>query len=84
MQNTGTPMPSQLARTEPTDLAFIDAMVPHHSSLTPLANVVLRRSGNATLKRMARSMIDSQSKQVGQMINERQAWYPNAVTPPRP
>lgn len=75
MAETGMPSPAKLAREKPTDLAFIDAMVPHHSSLIPLANIVLRRSSDTALKQMARKMMDSQAGQVAEMIKMREEWY---------
>jgi predicted outer membrane protein len=84
MQETGMPMPSEIAKARPVDLAFIDAMVPHHSSLIPMANVVLRRSSDTELQALARKMLDAQAKQVGQMIKLREAWFKGTVEPPQP
>jgi len=75
MENTGTMMPDQLASQNPFDRAFIDSMIPHHASAIDLASVALMRSSNADIKRIARSIIDAQSQEIGTMIQWRKQWY---------
>lgn len=82
MRNSGMPTPEELAASDNVDLAFIDAMVPHHASLIPMANTVLVNSDNDKLKEMARMMINSQAMQIGQLTEWREAWYPGVVEPP--
>jgi len=75
MENTGTMMPDQLASENPFDRAFIDSMIPHHASAVDLASVAIMRSSNADIKRIARSIIDVQSQEIGTMIQWRKQWY---------
>ncbi len=75
MENTGTMMPDQLASQNPFDRAFIDSMIPHHASAVDLASVAMMRSSNADIKRIARSIIDAQSQEIGTMIQWRKQWY---------
>lgn len=84
MAESGVPSIAQLGREKPTDLGFIDAMVPHHSSLIPMSNVALRRSGDMELKQVARKGLDAQAKEIADMIAMRKAWYPGRVEPPKP
>lgn len=68
--------PDQLAGQRPFDLAFIDSNVPHHASAVEKAAIAYRQSENEEIKGLAREIIDTQSKEAGQMIGWRQEWYP--------
>ena len=61
-------MPDQLANQQPFDKAFIDSMLPHHAAAIPIASVAYNRSDNQDIQRIARGIIDGQSKEIGQMI----------------
>jgi uncharacterized protein (DUF305 family) len=74
----GMMMPDQLADQQPFDRAFIDSMMPHHSSGIEMASVALMHSDDPDIKRIARGIIDSQAKEIGQMIQWRQEWYPES------
>ncbi len=69
-------MPDQLAGQEPFDLAFIDSMIPHHASAIEMASTANMRSENPEIKRLARGIIDAQSREIGEMIELRQQNYP--------
>ena len=69
-------MPDELAQQEPFDLAFIDSMVPHHASAIEMASTALIHSDNPEIRALARNIIDAQSLEIGQMIELRQANYP--------
>jgi uncharacterized protein (DUF305 family) len=69
-------MPDELAQQEPFDLAFIDSMVPHHASAIEMASTALIHSDNPEIKSLARIIIDAQSREIGEMIELRQANYP--------
>ena len=75
MDNTGMMMPDQLASQNPFDRAFIDSMIPHHASAIDMASVALMRSSNTDIKRIARSIIDAQSQEIGTMIQWHKQWY---------
>ena len=69
-------MPDELAQQEPFDLAFIDSMLPHHASAIEMASTALIHSDNPEIRALARNIIDAQSREVGEMIELRQANYP--------
>ena len=78
MDNTGMLMPDQLAKQHPFDQAFIDSMIAHHASAIAMASVALQRSSNPDIRRIARTIVNAQSAEIGQMIQWRQHWYPAA------
>ena len=68
-------MPDQLAGQEPFDRDFIDSMIPHHASAIEMASTANMRSDNPEIKRLARGIIDAQSREIGEMIELRQQNY---------
>jgi uncharacterized protein (DUF305 family) len=76
MDNMGMTMPDELENQQPFDEAFIDSMMPHHSSAIEMASVALKRSDNPDIQRIARGIVDAQAKEVGQLIQWRHEWYP--------
>jgi uncharacterized protein (DUF305 family) len=77
MQGMGMMMdPEQLAHEEPFDRAFIDAMIPHHQSAIEMAQVAYKESENPQIKNLARDIIDAQEREIAQMKEWRQEWYP--------
>ena len=68
-------MPDQLANQRPFDKAFMDSMLPHHSSAIEMASVANLRSDNSQIKGIARGIIEARSKEIGQMMDWRQQWY---------
>jgi len=66
---------------EPFDLAFIDAMVPHHQSAIDAAQMVIDSAVHPEIRELARQIIEAQKKEIDQMMNWRQKWYPEAPTP---
>lgn len=75
MRNMGMMTPAMLRQAVPFDMAFIDSMVPHHSAAIEMASVVLLRSKNVALRRLARSIVDAQGHEVGEMIAWRESWF---------
>lgn len=75
MDNLGMMDPSATTKARPYDKAFIDAMIPHHAGAIDMANVVLMRGKHGALRRIARAIINAQSKEIGQMIGWRFSWY---------
>ena len=69
-------MPDELVQQEPFDLAFIDSMLPHHASAIEMASTALIHSDNPEIRALARNIIDAQSREIGEMIELRQANYP--------
>ena len=68
--------PEELAGQRPFDLAFIDAMIPHHKSAIEMARVALDQSDNGEIRSLARNIVDSQKQEISQMQQWREEWYP--------
>lgn len=67
---------------ESYDLRFLDAMVPHHEGAVVMAKEVLQKSQRPEMKKLAKEIIQAQSKEIAQMKQWRSAWYPKASTTP--
>ena len=67
---------------EPFDLAFIDAMIPHHQSAIDAAQMALNQATHPEVKALAQEIIDAQLKEIEQMNAWREAWYPDAEAAP--
>jgi uncharacterized protein (DUF305 family) len=61
---------------DPFDLAFIDAMIPHHQSAIDAAMLAADRAQHPKIKKLARSIVDSQQAEIDQLTAWREAWYP--------
>jgi uncharacterized protein (DUF305 family) len=68
--------PERLARSKPFDRAFIDAMIPHHKSAIDMANVALKNTNNPRIRELANNIVDAQAREIEQMKEWRQQWYP--------
>ncbi|MDF5725706.1 MAG: DUF305 domain-containing protein [Rhizonema sp. PD37] len=64
------------------DLRFIDAMTPHHQGAVEMAKVALQKSQRPQIKKLANDIIKDQNKEIAQMKQWRQAWYPKAGDKP--
>lgn len=64
------------------DLRFIDAMAMHHQSAIVMAREVQEKSQRPEIKQLASSIIKDQNKEIAQMQQWRQAWYPQASEQP--
>jgi uncharacterized protein (DUF305 family) len=76
MQMMGMTDPDILANKNPFDKAFIDAMIPHHQSAISMAQVALEESENPKIKELAGNIVSAQQREIEQMLQWRQAWYP--------
>lgn len=65
-----------LAGQRPFDKAFIDAMTPHHESAIAMAEVALEKSQNPEIRRIAQDIVSSQQREISQMREWREEWYP--------
>jgi uncharacterized protein (DUF305 family) len=68
--------PRSLAKADPFDKAFIDAMIPHHRSAIEMAEVAARETKNLDIRKLARGMIEAQKREILQMEQWRQQWHP--------
>jgi uncharacterized protein (DUF305 family) len=60
----------------PFDKAFIDAMIPHHESAIEAARAAETRAEKPEIKALARSIIADQEREITQMKQWKQTWYP--------
>jgi uncharacterized protein (DUF305 family) len=67
------------ATTEGFDLAFIDAMVPHHQTAVMMAQVAAMRAEHPELQALAQTMVEDQSREIEQMQTWRAAWSTGAT-----
>lgn len=80
MMEMGQELARLCATTEGFDLAFIDAMVPHHQSAVMMAEAALERAERPELKTLAQAIIDAQQREIARMQAWRAAWSA-AATP---
>lgn len=73
-----SPMSTPAAALPPFDLAFIDAMVPHHEGAVAMSEVALNRVEHPELRDLALRIIDAQRAEQAQMAGWRDAWFPGA------
>ena len=66
---------------EPFDLAFIDAMIPHHAMAIEAAQMALEQAVHPELATMAEQIIEDQQKEITELQTWRAAWYPDAAAP---
>ncbi|MBD2307273.1 DUF305 domain-containing protein [Chroococcidiopsis sp. FACHB-1243] len=64
------------------DLRFIDAMRMHHQGAIEMAKEAQQKSKRSEIKKLASSIIADQNREIGQMKQWRQAWYPKAGDKP--
>jgi uncharacterized protein (DUF305 family) len=68
--------PQDLANQEPSDRAFIDAMIPHHQSAIEMGKVASEESKIPEIKELAKNIVSDQQREIEQMKQWRQDWYP--------
>jgi len=69
------------ANAAPFDQQFIDSMTPHHQGALMMAQMAVTKAQYPEVKRLARSIIRDQKKEIAQMKAWRKAWYPKAAMP---
>jgi uncharacterized protein (DUF305 family) len=68
--------PRSLAKADPFDKAFIDAMIPHHRSAIEMAEVAARETKNPEIEDLAKGIVEAQKREISQMEQWRRQWYP--------
>ncbi len=68
--------PVELAAQEPFDRAFIDEMIPHHASAIEMSEVALEESDNPEIRELAEGIIEEQEREIAQLREWREEWYP--------
>src|SRR5215207_7557960 len=79
MMDMGQEIANLCATTEGFDLAFIDAMIPHHQMAVMMAQVATMRAEHPELQVLAQTMIDDQHREIEQMQTWRAAWSGGAT-----
>lgn len=69
------------AAPEPFDLAFINAMIPHHLSALMMAEMAVQQATHPELAAAAQVMIDMQTDEIAQLRTWRAEWYGATATP---
>ncbi len=64
------------------DLRFVDAMTPHHQGAVEMAKEALEKSQRPEIKKLAEDIIAAQEREINQLKQWRQAWYPKAGDTP--
>ena len=64
------------------DLRFVDAMTPHHQGAVEMAKEAQQKSKRPEVRKLAALIIQTQNKELNQMKQWRQVWYPKASTKP--
>lgn len=64
------------------DLRFVDAMTPHHQGAIDMAQAVKQKSKRPEMQKLADAIIKAQAREIAQMKQWRQAWYPKASADP--
>ena len=64
------------------DLRFMDAMTPHHEGAVVMAKEAQQKSKRPEMQKLAANIIQAQDKEINQMKQWRQAWYPKASAEP--
>lgn len=64
-----------LETAKPFDREFIDMMIPHHQGAIRMAQIELAEGDDAETKSLAETIIDAQSREIGQMNKWRAQWY---------
>ncbi len=64
------------------DLRFVDAMTPHHQGAVEMAKQAQQKSKRPEIKKLAAAIIRAQDKEINQMKQWRQSWYPKASAEP--
>ena len=64
------------------DLRFLDGMTVHHQGAVMMAKEAQQKSKRPEIKQLADNIIQAQNKEINQMTQWRQAWYPQANKQP--
>jgi uncharacterized protein (DUF305 family) len=58
---------------------FIREMIPHHEEAVQTSKIILSRSQNESLKKIAQSIVSAQEQEILQLKDWLNLWYPGAV-----
>ena len=66
---------AELEEAPEFDRTFIDMMIRHHQGAIRMARAELARGEDPDLKKLARSIVSAQSREINQMNSWRRSWY---------
>ncbi|NJL23297.1 MAG: DUF305 domain-containing protein [Leptolyngbyaceae cyanobacterium SM1_3_5] len=69
-------------KNETFDLRFIDGMIPHHEGAVVMAQEALQKSNRPEIKQLAQEIINAQEREIADLKQWRQSWYPDAPAEP--
>ncbi|HEY9846710.1 MAG TPA: DUF305 domain-containing protein, partial [Candidatus Caenarcaniphilales bacterium] len=79
----GHPMSMDLGPADADyDLRFIDAMSIHHQGAVEMAQDALNKAKHPEIKQLAQDIITAQNREIRQLKQWRQQWYPQASSKP--
>jgi len=79
MEDMGMMMdPQSLADEDPFDKAFIDNMIVHHRSAIEMAQLAATQTSNPQIRTLAGNIVEAQQREISQMQQWRERWYPQA------
>lgn len=86
--STGTPEDGHLSATSDdhsssTEESFIVGMIPHHQEAVNAAKVIVAKTQNSELKKIAQAIIDAQNKEIGELKGWLKTWYPASTLNPQ-
>lgn len=58
---------------------FIVNMIPHHGEAVDAAKIIVAKTENAELKKIAQAIVDGQSKEIIILNGWLKSWYPNST-----
>jgi uncharacterized protein (DUF305 family) len=67
------------AATAPYDLQFLDTMIHHHEGAVEMSSLAEQKAGHSEIKTLAKNIISSQEKEISQMKEWRERWFPGAA-----
>lgn len=71
-------MGTDMAASDDPDLAFIDAMIPHHQAAISMARQAMQDVVRTELRDLAAAIVTAQSSEIRQMREWRDLWYADA------
>lgn len=73
---------AMLEKADPFDRAFVDEMVPHHTGAVRMAEVVLKSTTDAELRKLAEGIVSTQEREIEEMNSFRERAYGRPVPAP--
>lgn len=71
--------PTTTPAAAPYDLQFIDSLTKHHQMAVDMAKMAAPKFDRQELKDAAKMMVDDQTKEIAQLRQWRDQWYPGAA-----